>query len=470
MSGFYGQDYLEPIDPGPEGHVPDESDNGGWHRGQVRFAYLLAKYYGAELLHVHGIGWHHWDGRRWVEDHTGAAKRAVLHLLREGWKRARTDKDMEADVRKCESAAGIAGVLDIAAALETFAATVDDLDADPWLLNCANGTLDLRTRELRPHDPADRLTKITAGAYDPAADPSEWEAFLARVLPDADERAYLRRVIGQALYGRVTEHILPILIGEGANGKGTAYGAVVFAVGDYGTVIDPALLMVRPHGGNAGPEMMELRGARLVIGSETQEGRKLDEALMKRLTGGDMLSARRLYRDPVTWTPSHTLLYVTNHLPQVKANDPAVWRRVRVVPFGVVVPLEERDPDLPARLELHADAILTWAVGGYADYADNGGMREPATVLRATDDYRAESDAVRRFVAEACHVSPGAAATTRELYHAWQPWAVSEGAEPMTERAFGKELDRLGHTARRTKRGATRDGLMPLDGAEGDAW
>lgn len=173
-----------------------------------------------------------------------------------------------------------------------FAATVDDLDADPWLVNCANGTLDLRTRELRPHDATDRLSK-TRGAYDPLADPTEWEAFLARVLPDVAVRAYLQRVIGQSLYGRVAEHILPILIGTGANGKGTAYGALVHALGDYTTVIDPALLMARPHvgAGNSTTELMKLLGTRVVIGSETQEGRKLDEAVVKRLTGGDPLTA-----------------------------------------------------------------------------------------------------------------------------------------------------------------------------------
>lgn len=441
------------------------------HSGQVRMAYRLARTHRDQLLHVHGIGWHYFDGTRWVEDTNGHAERAVLEVLSAALAESvGGDLKLRADVAKCESANGIAGVLAIAASLVEFAATVDDLDADPFLLNCANGTLDLRTRELRPHDPADRLSKITRGAYDPDAPAGEWATFLAEVLPDAEERAYLQRVIGQALYGRVTEHILPILIGEGANGKSTAYGALIHALGDYGTVMDPSLLMVRQHGGNVGPELMELRGARLVIGSETEEGRKLDEALMKRLTGGDPLTARRLYRDPVTWTPSHTLLYVTNHLPQVRANDPAVWRRVRVIPFDVVVPPENRDGDLPARLELHADAVLSWAVAGYFDYVDNGGMREPASVLRATDEYKAESDAVLRFVNEACFVSPAASATTRQLYTAWQAWAVSDGADQMTERAFSGELERLGYPSRKTKLGRVWSGLKPLDTSGGDAW
>lgn len=445
------------------------SGSGEEHSGQVRMAYRLARAYRDRLLYVAGLGWHHWSGTRWVEDERGHAKRAVMDVLRAALAESIEDKRLRADVSRCESAAGIAGVLDIAAALVEFAATVDDLDADPYLLNTATGTLDLRTLELRGHDPADRLTKITLAAYRPEADPSVWSGFLASVLPDAEERGYLQRVVGQALYGRVTEHLFPVLIGTGANGKSTLYGAVEAALGDYAAVIDPALLMASDRGRSPGPELMELLGARLVIGSETEDGRKLDEATMKRLTGGDKLTARRLYRDPVEWTPTHQLIYVTNHLPTVRGNDPAVWRRVRVVPFDVVVPPQDRDPDLPERLLLHADAILAWAVEGYRDYREHG-MREPASVLHATDAYQADSDAVRRFVDEACLTSPVATATTRELFTAWQRWATSEGAEALTERALGKELERLGYTAKRTSRGKTWTGLSPFADEREGQW
>lgn len=438
------------------------SGNGEQHSGQVRMAYRLARSHVDRLLFVHGIGWHHYDGARWVEDDQGRAQRAVLDVLNTALTESLGDKQLRADVARCESDAGINGVLGIASALVEFAATVRDLDADPWLLNCANGTLDLRTRQLRAHDPRDRLSKVTTGAYDPHADQGHWLAFLATILPDEAERSYLQRVFGQAVYGSVREHLFPVLIGTGANGKGTTYGAVCYAMGDYAQVIDPSLLMVKDRGGVGGPELMTLLGARLVIGSETEEGRKLDEALMKRLTGGDELTARRLYREPVSWQPSHQLLYVTNALPTVKGNDPAVWRRLRVVPFEVVVPASERDPELPERLQLHADAILAWVVAGYFDYLDNGGMREPASVLRATDQYQADSDAVARFIQDACHVASTAYATTRDLFTAWQRWAAVEGADPIPERAFGKELERLGYVGRKGRLGMTWAGLMPL--------
>lgn len=447
------------------------SGDGEHHSGQVRMAYRLAERYRDELLHVHGLGWHHYDGRRWaVDDGDTRARRAVLQVLRDALAESLGDQRLRADVKACESASGIAGVLAIAASLVEFAATVADLDADPHLLNVANGTLDLRTRQLRPHDPADRLSRVTVGAYDPDADQGAWNGFLASVLPDEAERGYLQRVIGQAIYGGVREHLFPVLIGTGANGKGTAYGAIGHAMGDYSTVINPDVLMVRERGGIGGPEMMQLLGARLVIGSETAEGRKLDEALMKRLTGGDELTARHLYQEPVTWTPTHQLVYVTNKEPTVKGNDPAVWRRIRVIPFTVVVPEDQRDPELGDRLRLHADAILTWAAAGWFDYIDRGGMAEPETVLRATGSYQERSDPVARFLADDEYVTtgPGCAASTRELYAAWQKFAEADGADGISEKAFSGELERLGHQKKRVSAGMRWVGIQATEG--GSRW
>ena len=443
---------------------------GEQHRGQARMAYRLAAAYGSKLMYVRGIGWHVWDGQRWAEDEKDSAKTAVLDVLRQALAASLDDKELRTDVRKCESSAGVTGVLDLASALPALRASIADLDGDPYLLNCANGTLDLRTRQLRPHDPADRITRVTRGAYDPAADSSAWDQFLSGVLPDTEERAYLQRVIGQAAYGRVREHLFPVLTGSGSNGKGTAYGAITNALGDYATIINPDLLMTTERGGG-GPEMMTLLGARLVIGSETEDGRQLDAALMKRLTGGDELTARRLYQAPVTWTPTHQLVYVTNHLPKVKGNDPAGWRRIRVVPFDVVVTEAQRDQTLPERLELSADAILTWAVQGWFDYEDLGGMNEPDSVRRATDDYQTDSDALKRFIQAECVTGPYAHVPARELYGAWTVWAASDGADALNERAFAKELDRLGYQARRTKAGMVRQGLgLRAENADDEGW
>lgn len=436
---------------------------GEQHRGQVRIAYRLARANAHNLMFVRGLGWHTWDGTRWTPDEKDVASTAVLDVLRVALAESLDDRELRTDVRKCETASGIAGVLAIASSLPSLRAATSDLDADPYLINCANGTLDLRTRTLLPHNPADRITRVTRGAYVPDTADTVWPRFLETILPDEHERAYLRRVIGQSVFGAVREHLFPVLTGTGANGKGTAYGAIANAMGDYATIIDPSLLMASERG-SGGPEMMQLFGARLVIGSETEEGKQLDAALMKRLTGGDAITARNLYQPPITWTPSHQIIYVTNHLPKVKGDDPAVWRRVKVVPFNVVIPEERRDGRLPEQLDLAADSIVSWAIAGWFDYEDNGGMREPEAVRAATNGYQKESDPVKRFAMDHCLTGAQYSAGARQLFESWTRWAVRDGTPAMAEKAFGEQMDRLGFPAKRTSAGNVRPGIgIPPD-------
>lgn len=417
---------------------------GEQHSGQARMAYRLAAAYTGRLIYVHGIGWHHWDSTRWAEDDSGAAKRAVLDVLRAALADSLTDKDLRSDVRRCETAAGVAGVLDLAGALDPFAVTVEQLDADPYLVNCANGTLDLRTMQLHPHDPGDLITKVTRAAYHPDAAAPVWEEFLATVLPDDDVRGYLQRLAGLALLGKVEEHIFPVATGEGANGKGTSYTALLHTFGDYGHAAESDLFMQAKSNPNAAsPALMRLRGKRFVVVSETEQNHSLAAALMKNLTGGDPITARPLYGKPVTFDPSHTSLMVTNHLPKVSGDDPAIWRRIRVLPFDVVIPEAARDGKLPDRLKLEADGILAWAVRGYQDYEQRG-MDAPEAVAVATSRYHHDSDAVAQFI-DYCLTGPHFTATTTQLHNAFLDWARAEGiAVDMGRKQFGEALDRRG--------------------------
>lgn len=453
-------DPPEPTHPSPPGHS-----------GQVRIAYRVAAGYEHRLLHVHGIGWHYWDGTRWALDDCGIAKRAVLSVLRAALAESLADKSLRADVQRCESNAGIHGVLGIAEALEPFAATVATIDADPYLLNVANGTLDLRTGELRAHDPADRITKAARAAYRPNVTASgDWSAHIERVLPDEPVRAYLQRLCGVALLGRVTEHVLPILTGTGANGKGTLYKALCWALGDYASSAEPDLFMHREGAHPTGE--MDLLGKRLIVVSESDEGRKLAEATMKRLTGGDTIRARRMRQDFIEFEPSHTPLLITNHLPKVSGDDPAVWRRIRVIPFDVTIPAAEWDKGLDERLQADADAVLAWAIAGWAEYHRRGCLDEPDAVLTRTADYKRASDAVGRFVSEICLTnSPVLKATTGQLFSAWEKWRVAEGAESISQKALGLALDRMGYPVTdkaRDGRWRTGIGVSNLSGM-GDA-
>lgn len=447
-----------------DAHVVTDDSNTGWHRGQVRFAYALAQHYADQLMHVHEVGWMAYDGTRWVED-TGQTKRAVLQLLRAGWQAAMTNKELEQDIRKCESAAGINGVLDIAAALEEFSVTVRDLNPDPYVINLANGTLDLHTLELRLHNPADRITKVAGAAYDPTAAGPEWEKFLGRVLPDEEVREFLRRYVGLALCGRVLEHVLAILTGTGRNGKGVFYGAVAGALGDYASSAEPDLFM---HRNNAHPTgEMDLLGLRWVVVSESDQGRRLAEATVKRLTGGDEIKARRMRQDFVAFTPSHTAALVTNHLPKVSGDDPALWARLRVVPFDVVIPKEEQDPHLGEKLTLEASAILSWAVAGWKDYNAQG-LAEPEAVVQATDKYHADADAVARFIEKECLVSPAAYVTVADLWERWCSWRIDDGAEEVSKKAFGEAMDKRGYAQDKFRGARIRRGIGLFTGSEDD--
>lgn len=213
--------------------------------GQTRMAYRLAKAYNGRLLHVYGLGWLHWTGTHWAEDKTGAGTRAILDVLRQSHTEAFGDDKLVRDVKACNSAPGIEGVLRIAAALPEFTSTVDDLDADPYLLNVANGTFDLRTMELRAHNPADRCTRVTTGAYRPETQGTTWRRFLATSLPDQHVREFLQRYVGQALVGRVVEQKLVILTGQGGNGKSVWTGAVEFTLGDYAITPQPDMLLAK---------------------------------------------------------------------------------------------------------------------------------------------------------------------------------------------------------------------------------
>ena len=189
---------------------------------------------------------------------------------------------------------------------------------------------------------------------------TEWTAFLQRVLPDESVREYLQRIIGVALLGKVIEHVLAILIGTGRNGKSTFYEAVCHALGDYAHAADPELFMLRHNAHPVGE--MDLLGRRLVVVSESGEDRRLDEANVKRLTGGDPINARYMHKNPVVFTPSHLPLLITNHLPKVSDDSPAIWSRLRVIPFDVFIPEHEQDTGLADTLQAEADAVLAWSL------------------------------------------------------------------------------------------------------------
>jgi putative DNA primase/helicase len=425
---------------------------------ELGYAHRLTLVYGDRLRYVPAWRrWLVWDGRRWAHDSTGQASRWMKSIARRVTADAlaiEDDKDRRAALsiaRRGESSAGVAGALTLAGTEAGIVVTPDDLDADPYLLNCANGTLDLRTGELRRHDPGELLTKMAGAALDPGAPGEAFGSFLERVQPDPGMRAYLARLIGHALEGRVVEHILPIMFGDGANGKGTFIAAVLAALGDYADAADPELLNARTF--DAHPTgVADLFGLRLAVLHESDAGRRLAEGTVKRLTGGDRLKARRMREDFWHFEPSHSFCVLTNHKPVVSGQDEGIWRRLRLVPWDVVVPPDERDERLGDRLRLETDHILSWLVHGYQDWRDHG-LAEPEAVTRATAAYRADSDALGRFVDQQCITGANFHVRSSELYAAWGKWCAAEGVESGTNKAFTEALQNRGFDTERTRVG-----------------
>jgi putative DNA primase/helicase len=305
-----------------------------------------------------------------------------------------------------------------------------------------NGTLDLATGKLQPHNKSDMLTKMADVVYDPAATAPRWEQFLLEIMGGNPLLVdYLRRVVGYTLTASTREQVLFFLYGSGANGKSTFLRALNDLFGrDYACNAPSELLLARNNGSAPHPaEKAYLFGKRLVCASEAGEGHRLAEALIKQLTGEDMITARRMYENFWEFTPSHKIFFAANHKPIVHGTDLAIWRRIRLIPFDVTFQDYQQDKDLALRLKSELPGILAWAVRGCSDWRQYG-LMDPKEVLVATAGYRNEMDLIGDFIEVRCDVATGQWATATELYSNYVLWCEENGEEPIKQRTFGLKL------------------------------
>jgi putative DNA primase/helicase len=319
--------------------------------------------------------------------------------------------------------------------------TPDQLDGDPWVLNLYNGTLDLKSGELREHRREDLITKIAPVEYDPKAEAPTWEKTLQRVLPSEALRKFFKRLAGYCLTGDTSELTLCLLYGTGANGKSTVVNALLDVLGDFGKQAAPDLLLAK-HGSHP-TELADLLGARLVASVEVDEGRRLAEGLVKQLTGGDKVKARRMREDFWEFSPTHKLFMSVNHKPLVRGTDWAIWRRIRMIPFTETIPPEEQDKQLPKKLRAELPGILRWAVEGCLMWQREG-LGEPDEVKAATEAYRAQMDLLASWIEERCIVHSDAWVPFKDLYTDYSEWCVESGEKPETKRSFGNRLKERG--------------------------
>lgn len=418
--------------------------------------------------------WYTYVSGCWIADRTRDgldARSSLAALLTQTADRfveaAETDaeKKVAADVyRDLRSAGKLGAVYTRFRSLPAHLVTVrdEDFDRDPYLLNCSNGTLDLRTGILRPHDAADRLRGISQTPYIADAKAPRWTRFLDEVFPGRpDVIAYLQLILGASLIGRPLLHILPVLVGTGRNGKGTLIRALTAALGrDYMAACDNSLLITakfEKHSTN----VMALKGRRIVTASETEAGDAFATAALKRYTGGDELSARRMREDESTFIPTHSMILQTNHLPKVDVEDEALWARLRLIQFGVSF-MDAPEPDLDLTLAGEAPGILAWLVAGCLRFI-SGGMTEgrvPDSVTGATTSWRVEDDQFAAFAEERLTRDPKGEAKSGDIQEAYKGWCDSRG-EQMEYRGkrLGEALRRYGATDGRTATGRLWKGI-----------
>lgn len=405
--------------------------------------------YGDGLRYTPQYGWLSWDGKRWKIDDTKPAHRCAVmtveDMLDASKKIAGEDAEKLKDHAKhCQSISRVNAMVEMASFDERIVANIVNFDQQPDLFNCANGTVDLRTGELREHRQDDYFTQCSPVDYDPTATHPVWDAFLQHVTQgDPELLTFLHRTAGYSLTGHTREECFFIVHGPPGSGKSTFIEAMQAVMGNAAQTADFELFLQQPpQGSGPRPELAALRNARMVSSIEVEEGRKLAQALVKTVTGRDRIRCRTLYKESFEYHPQFKLWLVCNHAPLVDDRDDAMWRRIYKVPFDAGLPREKHDQSIKETLTKDPAAwraILAWAIGGAIKWYTHR-LQAPECVRLATEGYRADQDPLKDFFEEECVFGNGymtKASTIRNLYVAW---SEKQGSRVMSRRKF---CDRL---------------------------
>jgi putative DNA primase/helicase len=340
--------------------------------------------------------------------------------------------------RQLLSAKTVAAVERLARSDQRLAATVDQWDRDPWLLNTPAGTVELKTGEMREHRKLDYITKIAATS--PGGACPRWRAFIGEITGhDSELGGFIQRMLGYALTGSTQEQCLFFLYGTGANGKSVLLSTVAAILADYHTTA-PIETFTASASERHPTELAGLRGARLVTAIETEEGRRWAEAKIKSLTGGDPIAARFMRGDFFEFTPQFKLIIAGNHRPALRTVDEAMRRRFHLVPFTVTIAKDERDPNLTEKLKAEWGGILAWMIDGCLMWQRDG-LNPPAAVRDATAAYLEAEDAIAAWLADCTARDPNAWTNSTALFGSWSGWATKAGESIGTQKAFSQRLE-----------------------------
>lgn len=435
--------------------------------GQVRIAEQFADRYRGQFIHVDRIGWHEWIGSHWKlvpeKRAVAAAQRLITLLLHEAVECTPDVRDQWfADIRRCESAAGLAGVAKIAAGMPTISIDPDRIDVQPDLVAFQNCTYDLRTDEWMPANPEHLITKVMGCDYDPNAECPNYDKMISESQPDPMMRAYIHRQVGSALEGRVREHMFPVNCGTGGNGKGSTLNDAWLPVfGDYGLSLNVEILLAKGDKDYV-TERLALKGARYVVTSEPKRSAKFNDALLKLIAGGDRMSCRPLYSNQtVNWDPTHQVFMLCNYRPEPPADDGGIWRRVKPVDWPNKVPEDQMDTDLPQKLRAEMPGIALRILAGWRDFRD-GGLQVPNESKVLAEEWRSEVDVLGKFLAEWCEVDETNTdwrTKSSQLFVKWSSFCHDMNEPSGNNKELTQTLKRRGFTFKQTKHGAFALGI-----------
>ena len=434
----------------------------------------LVEQCGPEIRYCHVFGeWLDWNGERWLANTSGEVVRLAKLVVRGIYSEAARvrDKKLREGIaewaKKSERSAAITAMLKLAESEPGIPVSPEELDSDHWLLNCLNGCVDLHTGEMKPHNPRDLITKLVPVNYDPGATYPRWKQFLEEVFEHhPDIIPFIQNAVGYSITGDTREECLFLLWGTGRNGKGTFLKTLATMLAGYAGTADFSTFVQRRYDCGPRDDIAVLRRKRFVSAQESREGSALAESIVKALTGGDRIRARLLYQNSDEFDPSHKFWLATNHRPVIRGTDPAIWSRIKLIPFDVSFEGRE-DKTLKTSLVKELPGILAWAIEGCLRWQARG-LEFPESVVNATQEYRHDSDLLARFVEDCCVTHMYAKAQARKLYERYRTWAEQSGEIVLSETAFGSRLRDRGFGRSHKAQGNVYAGIGIRDGNEHD--
>ncbi len=392
--------------------------------------------------------WVRWTGSVWAPDRDGWVERLAKSV---GAALANSPGGDEATRKwgwRSQAATSIRNMINLAKSELGMTVSAQQFDTKLDELNTPSCIVNLTTGEPREPDRSDYLTKSTTVGFDPTAECPRWLRFVDEIFVDPDLVAYVQRLCGYMATGLTQEHIAVFASGAGRNGKSTFFNTITKALGDYSVSTQTDTFMQRQSGAMTN-DLARLNGARLVLANEGNRGQRLDTARMKGMTGDDPITARFLHQEFVTFSPTFTPVIISNHMPEIDANDPAIWERMVIIPFTRSFDKAERDMELPKKLEGELPGILRWIVEGAVQWHKMG-LMPPAAIASAVGAYRSDMDTIGAFLADNCILSPTSECPATLLYQEFERYARDLGVRIPKQMEFGIELGKRGIGTRKS--------------------